>query len=211
MRRKAIGLLLLTLVVVAGVVFVEYGTNDPAADGDKTADSTFRAVLGGGGDSQPTQRELSANARTRHTTAAPEQGDPTDLAPPLPLPTEPEAHEPPAPRRAPSEFRYVVQAGDTLSRIAEDHLGSASPTVIRRITSANGITDPNRIRPGDLLVIPVDEARQHRATGTESLTQIAAAAYGNPARVEALQNANPHLKTTPNQPLPTGTIICIPR
>jgi len=47
---------------------------------------------------------------------------------------------------------YVVQRGDTLSRIASRHYNDASQW--RAIAENNGITDPLAIRPGDILEVP---------------------------------------------------------
>jgi nucleoid-associated protein YgaU len=49
---------------------------------------------------------------------------------------------------------YTVKAGDTLSKIARDHLGDAN--AYPRIFDANRdqLTDPDQIRPGQVLKIP---------------------------------------------------------
>jgi nucleoid-associated protein YgaU len=49
---------------------------------------------------------------------------------------------------------YTVQAGDTLSKIARDHLGSA--TAYMKIFEANKdqLSDPDKIRQGQVLRIP---------------------------------------------------------
>jgi nucleoid-associated protein YgaU len=47
---------------------------------------------------------------------------------------------------------YVVQAGDTLARIAEERLGS--PEKWRLLAEANGIGDPRALRVGQKLTIP---------------------------------------------------------
>lgn len=49
---------------------------------------------------------------------------------------------------------YVVQKGDTLSRIAEEHYGDA--TLYTKIFEANRdvLSDPNKIKPGQKLRIP---------------------------------------------------------
>jgi LysM repeat protein len=44
---------------------------------------------------------------------------------------------------------YVVQRGDTLSRIAEDF-----GTTVEEIMAANGLTDPNALQEGQALLIP---------------------------------------------------------
>ena len=49
---------------------------------------------------------------------------------------------------------YTVQAGDTLSKIAKEHLGSANAYM--KIFDANKgtLTDPDKIKPGQVLTIP---------------------------------------------------------
>jgi len=51
---------------------------------------------------------------------------------------------------------YVVQPGDTLARIAQDHLGAAE--LWRHIAEANDIDDPKALRVGQRLRIPEREA-----------------------------------------------------
>ena len=50
---------------------------------------------------------------------------------------------------------YTVKAGDTLSKIAKTHLGDANAYM--KIFNANKdqITDPDKIKPGQVLKIPV--------------------------------------------------------
>lgn len=49
---------------------------------------------------------------------------------------------------------YTVKAGDTLSKIAKDHLGDAGDYM--KIFEANKgtLTDPDKIKPGQVLTIP---------------------------------------------------------
>jgi phage tail protein X len=51
---------------------------------------------------------------------------------------------------------YTVQSGDTLSGIAQQAYGDSSEAAWRRIYDANrqGISDPNRLYPGELIYIP---------------------------------------------------------
>jgi nucleoid-associated protein YgaU len=66
--------------------------------------------------------------------------------------------EPRAPARAddadivPPTWAYVVEEGDTLTKIASQFLGSESEW--RRIAEANGIDDPAQLRAGQRLSIP---------------------------------------------------------
>ena len=50
---------------------------------------------------------------------------------------------------------YTVKSGDTLSKIAKEHLGDANAYM--KIFNANKdqITDPDKIKPGQVLKIPV--------------------------------------------------------
>jgi nucleoid-associated protein YgaU len=68
----------------------------------------------------------------------------------------PSAAAAPAPAAAPAAAAktYTVKAGDTLSQIAKDHLGSASAYM--KIFEANKdvLTDPDKIKPGQVLRIP---------------------------------------------------------
>ena len=50
---------------------------------------------------------------------------------------------------------YTVKAGDTLSKIAKEHLGDANAYM--KIFNANKdqLSDPDKIKPGQVLKIPV--------------------------------------------------------
>jgi nucleoid-associated protein YgaU len=49
---------------------------------------------------------------------------------------------------------YTVQAGDTLSKIAKDHLGNANAYMKIFEANKDQLTDPNKIHPGQVLRIP---------------------------------------------------------
>ncbi|GHC20499.1 hypothetical protein GCM10010082_10510 [Kushneria pakistanensis] len=81
--------------------------------------------------------------------------------------------------RAPGDgqYRYAVRSGDTLGRIASHFATSSS-----RISAANRGIDPNRLRIGQMLTVPVGNASAaaaSRATGT-------AGAQSTPAPASAL-------------------------
>ena len=61
---------------------------------------------------------------------------------------------------APATPRYVVQSNDTLVRIAHRFYGAQGDRLWRRIYEANRsvLSDPDRLRPGQKLVIPGAEA-----------------------------------------------------
>jgi nucleoid-associated protein YgaU len=50
---------------------------------------------------------------------------------------------------------YTVQAGDTLSKIAKEKLGSASSYMEIFNANKDQLSDPNKIRPGQVLKIPL--------------------------------------------------------
>jgi nucleoid-associated protein YgaU len=49
---------------------------------------------------------------------------------------------------------YTVQPGDTLSKIAKDHLGSANAYMKIFDANKDQLTDPDKIKPGQVLRIP---------------------------------------------------------
>lgn len=49
---------------------------------------------------------------------------------------------------------YTVQAGDTLSKIAKDKLGDASAYMKIFELNKNILTDPDKIKPGQVLTLP---------------------------------------------------------
>jgi LysM repeat protein len=82
-----------------------------------------------------------------------DEDDVGDLPPPGDeAPAEPPDEEPdPTPEPTPTERVYEVQSGDTLWDIAQEF-----GTTVEAIVEANDLEDPDRIAPGDELVIPVD-------------------------------------------------------
>ena len=81
---------------------------------------------------------------------------------------------------------YTVQSGDTLGEIARKH-----GTSISALSNANGISNPNRIRAGQVLTIPGagagGESVRHKVKRGESLSEIAATYR---VSVSALARAN---------------------
>jgi LysM repeat protein len=69
-----------------------------------------------------------------------------------PAPSAPPAAAPPA--AAPSAKTYTVKAGDTLSHIAKEHLGSASAYMKIFELNKDQLTDPDKIKPGQVLRLP---------------------------------------------------------
>ena len=62
-----------------------------------------------------------------------------------------------APKAAPappSSKSYTVKAGDTLSRIAKEHLGNANDYMKIFNLNKDQLTDPDMIKPGQVLQLP---------------------------------------------------------
>jgi nucleoid-associated protein YgaU len=49
---------------------------------------------------------------------------------------------------------YTVKAGDTLSKIAKEHLGNANAYMAIFDANKDQLTDPDKIKPGQVLKIP---------------------------------------------------------
>ena len=79
---------------------------------------------------------------------------------------------------------YIVQAGDTLSKIASAQLGSAGKW--RLIAELNGIVNPNRIRAGQRLRLPEPIQEVPGVINTSEGTQ---AAKNEPVRISTENNA----------------------
>lgn len=78
---------------------------------------------------------------------------PAPVPAPEPAPVPEPPHEPtPEPDRSSAKFKeYRIQPGNSLSRIAQEYKLSA-----QALARANGITNPNRIRVGQVIKIPVE-------------------------------------------------------
>ena len=59
----------------------------------------------------------------------------------------------PAAAQAPAKT-YTVKAGDTLSQIAKEHLGSAGAYMKIFELNKDQLTDPDKIKPGQVLRLP---------------------------------------------------------
>jgi nucleoid-associated protein YgaU len=55
---------------------------------------------------------------------------------------------------APAAKSYTVKAGDTLSGIAKEHLGSANAYMKIFELNKDQLTDPDKIKPGQVLKMP---------------------------------------------------------
>jgi nucleoid-associated protein YgaU len=67
-------------------------------------------------------------------------------------PSQPAATSAPPPAAAPKT--YTVKSGDTLSQIAKEHLGSANAYMKIFEINKDQLTDPDKIKPGQVLRLP---------------------------------------------------------
>ena len=58
------------------------------------------------------------------------------------------------PNAKPAARTYTVQSGDTLSKIAKAHLGDANAYMKIFEANKDQLTDPDKIKPGQVLKIP---------------------------------------------------------
>jgi LysM repeat protein len=65
----------------------------------------------------------------------------------------PAAAQPTAPAAAAAKT-YTVKPGDTLSKIAKEHLGNANAYMKIFDANKDQLTDPNKIQPGQVLRLP---------------------------------------------------------
>ena len=84
------------------------------------------------------QKEVVADIQVTVARAAPAQAPPTTAAPPA----------------AAAGKTYTVQPGDTLSKIAKKHLGNANAYMKVFDANKDQLSDPDKIRPGQVLRIP---------------------------------------------------------
>lgn len=85
------------------------------------------------------QKEIAADIRVSEPAAA---------AAPSPAPA------PAATSAAPEPTTYTVQSGDTLSAIAKRFLGNANDYMEIFNANRDQLSDPNKIKPGQVLKIP---------------------------------------------------------
>ena len=62
--------------------------------------------------------------------------------------------DPNAPAATAKAATYTVKPGDTLSKIAKDHLGNANAYMKIFEANKDQLTDPDKIKPGQVLKIP---------------------------------------------------------
>jgi nucleoid-associated protein YgaU len=106
-----------------------------------------------------------------------------------------------------------IQPGDSLWKLARRHLGSGSRWNVL-LASNPGISDPNRLQPGAMLVVPTTELRSRVQPSSitihsgDSLWKIAASQLGSAAAWPCIAQANLQLRDANR--LRPGQILSIP-
>jgi nucleoid-associated protein YgaU len=94
---------------------------------------------------------LSETTRSRQEPAEPSRSPDSPAPDPSTVATEGSTREGPPSSARPGRS-HVVQRGQTLSEISEERLGTA--TRWKEIADLNGITDPRKVRFGQILLLP---------------------------------------------------------
>ena len=82
-------------------------------------------------------------------------GGPSSVAPTAPPPTAPPARSTQtATATAVAPKTYTVKSGDTLRKIAKEHLGNAADYMKIFNLNKDQLSDPNKINPGQVLRLP---------------------------------------------------------
>jgi nucleoid-associated protein YgaU len=159
--------------------------------------------------------DVAPHAPAIRTT--PPAGAPKLLLPSKPVPAPPSL----APHTAPvapaisnlNNGKVRVQPGDSLWKISRHHLGSGSRWS-EFLASNPGISDPNHIQPGTMLVVPTTELRPRVRPSSitihsgDSLWKLAASQLGSGAAWTCIAQANPQLRDANH--LRPGQILSIP-
>ena len=70
------------------------------------------------------------------------------------MPPPAAAPAPSAPAAAPAAKTYTVKSGDTLGKIAKEHLGNAGAYMKIFELNKDQLNDPDKIKPGQVLRLP---------------------------------------------------------
>ena len=150
--------------------------------------------------------------------------DPDDLdtAPPDPVVTRrtettETTPEPPVVELKGQPLTYVVKKGDTLSSIAREHYGDISKRKL--IQKVNNLADPDRIVPGQKLILPAvekapavepPEGRTYTVKKGDTLWSIAERLLGDGKQWRRIQKANEGIISRDGTNLREGMTLVIP-
>lgn len=130
-RGEVIKFLSLVVVLIVTVLLV-------AAARPLIFDRIVPAVMGWDGGGEPPAELEMPDASSMTATPSPTATSPPTVSPPTATPTP-----------TPTPTIHQVQAGDTLSRIANRYGVS-----VEALIDANNLSNPDRLVPGDRLIIP---------------------------------------------------------
>lgn len=207
MHRKALGFLLLALVVIAGIVFVEIGQPSQDADARGKTSATYPVVLG------HEDGLTIPRANGAPLAGAPEGGgDRTPAAggdrPERPPGSSGEKRPRPAP---PLEFKHLVRKGENLSSIVKAYFGTAAPSLIDRVARENRLGEGGAVRADSTLLLRVERYDQHRTSGQETLRDVSLRYFKERDRTACLRRMNPDLPASDSDLIPAGRTLFIPR
>ncbi|HET7107162.1 MAG TPA: LysM peptidoglycan-binding domain-containing protein [Candidatus Acidoferrum sp.] len=158
-------------------------------------------------------RNVAPRAPAAH--AAPPAPAPKLLLPAKRMPAHSSAVSPTAPavENLAASKAILIQPGDSLWKLARRHLGSGSRWN-ELLASNPTISDPHRIQPGALLVVPATELRSRAQPSSitvhsgDSLWKIAASQLGSASAWHCIASANPQLRDANR--LRPGQILALP-
>jgi len=180
---------------------VEGDTGEEVVEGGNSTESDLQEIISemnGQGTATPSSEGNAALAQT-----APTQNAPMNTAS-APVESAPMAAGPSAGPALPeigSKMPYIVQAGDTLAKIATKIYGSNARW--KEISNLTGLANPSRIYPGDVVYYTLDQSSVTFATAYDSvqrsstqvqqgdtLATIARRVYGNSQAWKAIWRQN---------------------
>lgn len=145
----------------------------PAAEGEAGEGGDLQSMItemNGSNQAQPAGEEAApatADAQAAAPTeAAPTEAAPTEAAPVAATPAEVAPAAPGMPEMG-SKMAYVVEAGDTLGKIASKIYGDQKRW--RDIANLSGMENPNHIYPGDIIYFSLEESSRNFASAYESI------------------------------------------
>ena len=149
----------------AGGENVVSNSEAPAADGGSTGDvEEIVKEMNGSAQGQESAEAAPAEEAVAQAEAAPAEAAPAAAAPAASAPIA--AAVPGMPEMG-SKMAYVVEAGDTLGKIAGKIYGDQKRW--RDIANLSGMENPNHIYPGDIVYYSLDDASKNFATAYESV------------------------------------------
>lgn len=195
-RRFPYAVILLGLIMTSGCADLEKSVKSLPDDFTKAYEDTKKSII-------PEDGKSKSKSKTPEGKKSSELSKPKDPPPPPPPPPPPDPAPapprdlPPTPAKKPPAEEFImhkVMAGETLATIAKWYHGKTSAW--REIAAANPGVDPDRLREGQSLRIPLSIATLHKAPPDHSTAGGAA-----PAKKTA-REPEPPAKETDNSAKP---------